>query len=167
MGDFNAKHADWLAGQTTSPAGKLAMEFCRNNDLLQVISEATHGLYSSNPSNLDLIFLNKPSLFQSCSVIPPLSDHCPMIADLHLLGHKRQPPISHECWDFEAAADLVGLEAKLAEVDWSPVVSCNDVNTAVELWSTLFLMRFQGLFLRKKLQGERELSLGTAFSFIN
>ena len=58
--------------------------------------------------------------------------------DLHLLGQRRQSATTYECWDF-LNADLDGLQDALDDLDWHNVISCDEVNAAVEAWTTTFL----------------------------
>ena len=92
LGDFNAKHSDWLPSQSTTAAGKHAMDFCITNNLVQTVTEPTYGLHTSHPSTLDLILLNKPHLLDHCYVLPPVADHCPTLANLRLTGQRHCQP---------------------------------------------------------------------------
>ena len=138
LGDFNAKHSDWLPSQSTTAAGKHAMDFCITNNLVQTVTEPTYGLHTSHPSTLDLILLNKPHLLDYCYVLPPVADHCPTLANLRLTGQRHCQPVSYSTWNYENM-DSTGLHDALSSIDWSPVLNCECVDTATERWSSLFL----------------------------
>ena len=138
LGDFNAKHSDWLPSQPTTAAGKHAMDFCITNNLVQTVTEPTYGLHTSHPSTLDLILLNKPHLLDHWFVLPPVADHCPTLANLRLTGQRHCQPVSYSTWNYENM-DSTGLHDALSSIDWSPVLNCECVDTATERWSSLFL----------------------------
>ena len=140
LGDFNAKHSDWLPSQSTTAAGKHAMDFCITNNLVQTVTEPTYGLHTSHPSTLDLILLNKPHLLDHCYVLPPVADHCPTLANLRLTGQRHCQPVSYSTWNYENM-DSTGLHDALSSIDWSPVLNCECVDTATERWSSLFLSK--------------------------
>lgn len=138
VGDFNAKVSKWLSSQATDSAGKLAQFLAASHNLTQVVTEPTYGLTSTSPSLLDLIFINKPHLVRSCTVLPPIADHCPTVVHLQLLGAAKLKPSRRSTWDFEHA-DLCGLRSQLSSMDWSPLSASGDVNSAVALWSSTLL----------------------------
>lgn len=135
VGDFNAKCADWLATQHTDTAGRMLRDLASTQGFCQVIREPTFGLDSANPTLLDLVFINQPSLVTRSSVLPPVADHCPTLLQLQLHGPCTQRASTHFSWDY-LNADLDSLRLALAAVDWSPVLSEKDVNSAVSLWSS-------------------------------
>ena len=90
-GDFNGRNSVWFSGQQTDAAGRLLEDFALANDLSQVVSGPTHVVDGILSSQLDLIFVNKPSLVAGCCVLPPVSDHCPTVLKLRL-SHALEPP---------------------------------------------------------------------------
>ena len=59
------------------------------------------------------------------SILPPLSDHSPTVAQLDLQPPRQRPVISFS-WDY-AHADWESLRKLLANADWSPVLKSNKV----------------------------------------
>lgn len=136
-GDFNAKVNEWYQRQSTDAAGKLLQQLALGHDLTQVVSEPTHSLDSENatPSLLDLMFIDKPHLALDCSVLPPLSDHCPTLLQIQLCGVCHPKPSVHFTWDYGRAA-FDDIRDALAQIDWSTTFAQSDVNEAVAIWST-------------------------------
>ena len=138
VGDFNAKVSDWLPGQITDKVGLMLKQLASSQELAQVVSEATFGVNTKSPSLLDLIFVNKPRLVKSCSVLPQIADHCPTVINLSLSGPTPPKPQVFFTWDFDNA-DFQSLNACLSATDWSSVTSCTDVDIAVDRWCNQIL----------------------------
>lgn len=137
-GDFNAKTAEWYHKQKTDSPGKHLYNFSISHNLTQVISQPTYGLHTDSPSLLDLMFIDKPHLVKHASVLSPITDHCPTIVQLQMRGQPIFKPSSSFSWDYDNA-DFDGLRSALATIDWSPVLTSDDVDQTVTSWSTQFL----------------------------
>ena len=96
--------------------------------------DPTRILDNSDPSQVDLMFINNFSIVNSCDVLPPVADHCPTILHLQVCSASRQSGCSSKR---RADIDFKGLNTYLSMIDWSPVLRSNDVNTAL---SSLELM---------------------------
>ena len=93
-----------------------------------MVEGPTRILDNSDPSQVDLMFINNFSIVNSCDVLPPIADHCPTILHLQVCSASRQSACSSKR---RANIDFKGLNTYLSGVDWSPVLRSNDVNTAL------------------------------------
>ena len=137
VGDFNCRSALWWNGQTVTKDGSLLELFTAEHGLCQVVDGPTHNVLSSSPSQLDLMFLNQPTYLKCCTVLPPLTDHCPTVVQLNV-HPLRQQLVTVYSWDY-AHADWDGLRDALSTLDWSSVTACADVESSVHAWLSLFL----------------------------
>ena len=86
MGDFNAKHTEWLPTDTTDQAGNRIKDISDSFNLTQLCSSPTHLDKTGQPcSLLDLAFTNLPDYCRS-GTLPPLSslDHLPVMVNVNL-----------------------------------------------------------------------------------
>ena len=127
-GDFNLPDINWElpaakpGGRRKNISEKLIETTCEHN-LEQVQREATR-----LDNNLDLVFINKPSLIKEMSLVPGPSDHATVITDtfLHIKPNKKQPRNIHQ-WS-RANWDLIKNEAKLfadSYLEEAPSLSVN------------------------------------------
>ena len=86
VGDFNAKHENWLPSQVSDAAGLRLFAFGVSHGLAQVVSEPTFTTSTGREVQLDLMFVNQPSLVQSCTTLAPLADHRPTLLQLSCGG---------------------------------------------------------------------------------
>ena len=89
-GDFNAKHSEWCQDQTTDADGSALKHSTDGFALNQVITRPTYNVDADNAALLDLIFVSNPSSVVSTTVLPPVSDHCPVIAHMSI---RKTPPL--------------------------------------------------------------------------
>ena len=99
VGGFNCKSAQWWNGQSDSADGRLLECFAAKHNLLQVVDGPTHDVCGNCPSQLDLMFITHPTYLKCCSVLPPLSDHCPTVVQLDIL-QLRQQSAPFFPWDY-------------------------------------------------------------------
>ena len=104
----------------------------------------------NNPSQLDLMFFNEPQNVKSCSVLSPLSDHCPTIAQLEFSPQRANPTTTYS-WDYNRA-DWPSLRNALAKLDWSPVLSTSNVDVALNSWLSMFSAIVQDYVPRKRIR---------------
>lgn len=71
VGDFNAPSIDWTKYSAKNGADNLFAEFLLNFNFHQLILESTH----DKGATLDLLLTNSPSIINSYSVKPGISDH--------------------------------------------------------------------------------------------
>ena len=86
VGDFNAKHTEWLPTDTTDQAGKRIKDISDSFNLTQLCSSPTHlDKTGQHCSLLDLSFTNLPDYGRS-GTLPPLSssDHLPVMVNVNL-----------------------------------------------------------------------------------
>ena len=85
LGEINAKHSEWLVGDSTNYHGRILHDLMDRHDMQQLVSQPTHLNSEGKPSSLlDLIFTNTPHLFSSSAeVMAPLatSDHLPVVVE--------------------------------------------------------------------------------------
>ena len=127
VGDFNAKSNHWWRDQKSNQAGVDLLRLMVEHGLSQMVDGPTRISNNSDASQIDLIFINDISPVLKCEVLPPIADHCPTILTLQLHSSLlvSHPTQQHKLIDFE------GLRDHLSMVDWSPVLSTNDVNVAL------------------------------------
>ena len=137
VGDFNAKHSTWCQQQHTDDAGEALKQFTDCHGFHQVVRCPTYNM-SDRPSLLDLVFVNQPSIVVSSSVLPPLADHGPVIAQLSL--KKSRAPKPYYCERFVYCdADVDGLQRTLASFDWNSTLACGSVHVAAASWTDFFM----------------------------
>ena len=89
-GDFNALSTDWDPSCISNAAGTVICEAASLCGLEQVIRGQGTRLSNGKYNLLDLVFTNRPDLVHSFSVLPPLSDHCPVTCSFSMpLGKQR------------------------------------------------------------------------------
>ena len=88
VGDFNAKNstAVWWNGQTTDEAGAKLADLMADFGLFQIVDGPTRAAGTQQASQLDLMFIDKISLVDSCQVLSPLADHSPTLMKLNFLA---------------------------------------------------------------------------------
>lgn len=147
LGDFNAKHSDWLQlpGSPTDLAGSSLSNLTNSFNLSQLVSDVTRpsggqGLPSDNPSGslLDLIFTNRPDLLSQPKIEPPLgsSDHFAVRCSISTVAVPRGRPI-RRLWNLKKA----NIEAFLADLSaqrWPCVGSSASPDAQWESWSSAF-----------------------------
>lgn len=86
LGDFNARHSTWLPSDPTTTSGRSLSETIDTLGLTQVVCNlpTRYSPTGTSFSLLDLVISNKPTHIQQLTVLPTISDHCPVIFDLAL-----------------------------------------------------------------------------------
>ncbi len=136
VGDFNAKSSCWWNGQETNDAGAALESLAVDHGLVQVVDGPTRCVSNASPSQLDLMFINNVSLVESCAVLSPVADHSPTLLQLRLGIASVPQQKCHQIWDFDQAR-WDDLDAFFQACDWSPVLSCTDVNQALQSWNNI------------------------------
>lgn len=137
-GDFNAKHFEWCPCQFTDPDGIALKHLTDGLALHQVITRPTYNVDAANPALLDLIFVSKPSSVVSTTVLPPVSDHCPVIAHLSI---RKAPPLksfTKISWSYDTANEDL-LKQSMSSCDWASLPVMNSLDAAVSAWQRMFL----------------------------
>ena len=137
VGDFNAKNSAWWNNQSTDPQGE-ALKLCSDSlNLHQIVTQPTYNVLSGKESLLDLMFTNAPHSVLSSYTLPPLADHCPVVA--HLSAKKSHPPKAYKRKIFlYDKTDTRQLRDALEEVDWESIVQ-GSLDEAVLGWTDSFL----------------------------
>ena len=86
VGDFNAKNSVWWNGQTTDEAGAKLADLMADFGLFQIVDGPTRTAGTQQASQLDLMFIDKISLVDSCQVLSPLADHRPTLMKSNFLA---------------------------------------------------------------------------------
>eukprot|EP00117_Sycon_ciliatum_P026672 scpid50219/ scgid21841/ len=83
VGDFNARLSRWLTLDPDTPAGLYMSDTLDNLGLSQVVDQqATRYSPGGNTSSLlDLVITNIPFKLSHLTILPPVSDHCPVVFD--------------------------------------------------------------------------------------
>lgn len=85
VGDFNAKLSTWCSSDDDTREGLLLQDCLDTTGFQQVVTSPTRfSACGSTSSCLDLVFTNVPDLIRDVVVNPPLSDHCPVTANISL-----------------------------------------------------------------------------------
>ena len=138
VGDFNAKHSDWYHCQATDADGAALKHLTDGLALHQAITHPTYNIAAANPVLLDLVFVSKPSSVVSTTVLPPVSDQCPVVARLSI----RRPPhlksYTRISWCYEDA-DVDVLKQSLAACDWASLLLKDSTDAAVCAWTEMVL----------------------------
>ena len=103
-----------------------------------MITHLTYNIAAANPVLLDLVFVSKPSSVVSTTVLPPVSDHCPVVARLSI---RKAPPLksyTRISWCYEDA-DVDVLKQSLAACDWASLLLQNSTDAAVCAWTEMVL----------------------------
>ena len=124
VGDLNAKSTHLWRDQKSNQAGVDLLRLMVEHGLSQMVDGPTRISKNSDASQIDLMSINDISPVLKCEVLPPIADHCPTILTLQLhspllVSHPTQ---QHQLIDFEVLRDHLSM------VDWSPVLSTNEVN---------------------------------------
>ena len=123
--------------------------------LTQVVSVSTH--YSSHLSSLiDLVFLSSPNHY--CP-LPPLSnsDHLGLSLAVSLAKPKRNPTRCKRKIRRYAFADFDLANEILSAIDWSALLSWNDVNSCWSSWRSKFLQVMETRITQAVLKVRRNL----------
>jgi len=83
LGDFNARFTGWNATDPSTPAGRLLSGLFDSEGLSQLVGVPTRYSASGREcSLLDLVVTKQPFKVLNLSVLPTISDHCPIVFDL-------------------------------------------------------------------------------------
>lgn len=147
VGDFNAKSSTWWSGQSSNDSGTALSALMVDYGLVQLVEGPTRSSTESSASQLDLMFANDLSVVESCSVLPPVADHCPTILQfrVNFIIRSRQ---CRKLWDYKNA-DFAGLNNFLTSVDWSTVCESADASHALSLWENIVLSSLEAFIPRK------------------
>ncbi len=137
VGDFNAKHTAWFANQGTNIAGENLKLFTDSHDLFQIVNGPTYNPCRDSASLLDLIFTNNPTSTLSSWVLPPIADHCPVLARFSLRKTPRPKPYFSTRFIY-SKCNLPVLTHSLSETDWS-FISSGSVDQASSTWTDVFM----------------------------
>ena len=153
LGDFNINYLD-----VTHPLFLKLLSVSNSLTLTQVVSDPTH--YSSNSSSLiDLVFLSSPKSFLFCNTLPPLanSDHLGLSFAVTIDKPRPNPTRSmRKIWRY-AYADFDLANEMLSAIDWSTLLSSEDVNTCWSNWRTKFLQVMEASIPQAVLKARKNL----------
>ena len=135
LGDFNVNFVNTLH-PSFSRLSNIINTFC----LSQVVTDHTHVSPNGHTSLIDLVLMSSPSLLQSCSTIPPLSnsDHLGLqVKTYWRTSAQTTRSFQRTVWnysnaDWSRACDLID------STDWNSLVT-DDVNTSWHEWQHRFL----------------------------
>ena len=131
--DFNAKNSAWWSNQSTDSQGE-ALTLCADSlNLHQIITQPTYNVLSGTESLLDLMFTNAPQSVLSSYTLPPIADHCAVVA--HLSAKKSRPPkpYGHKIFMYDKA-DARQLWDALEAIDWDSILQ-GSLEEAVLGWT--------------------------------
>lgn len=145
LGDFNAKHSDWLPGSITDFAGSSLLNLLESFGLEQLVSEVTRppggqGLPSASNSGslLDLVITNDSSFFSDPVVDPPFgsSDHFSVLFELKVRSSRPQSP-ARRLWNV-AKGNIPAFLYDLTQQHWPPVDSPVCLDDQWSAWLSTF-----------------------------
>ncbi len=136
VGDFNAKHSIWWDGQASNEPGELLFNYAMTNGFAQVIEGPTRDPNGPAAAQLDLMFINNVDLLRSFNVLSEVADHCPTVLTISVNRHRGKCRY-RESFDFNNA-NLPDLAKFLQDVDWSPVLSSEQAEDALDSWYRIF-----------------------------
>lgn len=140
LGDFNARLAEWNSTDPNTPEGRALASTLDDLSLTQLIRQQStrFSACGRKASLLDLAISNKPFLVSNISILPSVSDHCPVIVDI--LVHTPRLPnanLCEKCYDY-SQVDWQALNNYLWSLPLSEIVEQeHNVNEAWELWKHL------------------------------
>ena len=84
IGDFNARLSKWLASDPDTPAGSCMYDTLDDLGLSQLVDQQPTRYSASGKSSslLDLVITNAPIAVSHLTILPPVSDHCPVVFDV-------------------------------------------------------------------------------------
>jgi len=84
LGDFNARHTDWNDSDPTTQAGRLLSGSFDSEGLVQMVRNrpTRYSPCGVSSSLIDLVVTKQPFKVKDLTVLPTVSDHCPVIFDL-------------------------------------------------------------------------------------
>ena len=135
VGDFNAKNSDWCETDRTTADGLILQDLLDSFNLTQLCSQPSHLDNDGLPrSLLDLAITNRPDVFKSITVHPPLgtSDHLPISleSDFCFKPAPYQPHANSPVWLFHCKSED-RMQDAFDELEWESVFRNNDID---ELW---------------------------------
>jgi len=147
VGDFNAKHRDWLASDHTDECGDGLQTLLDIYGLQQLVTFPTHEHAGQLRSCLDLVVTSDNMNGVSVTHEAPLgsSDHVVVRGLLPQSERVRRniaPKHQVLCW---SRADIAGLRSAVAEEPWADVRHCLDMEKAWLRWKaklTLLVNQF-------------------------
>ena len=109
--------------------------------LKQIVSQPTHYFHTGSPSTIDLAYL-PPNFSFKVSVQPPIgkSDHNSVQVDIYQKSSLRCicQSSTKKVWSYRNA-DFTAINNSLQAVDWSTILSQDDVNDACTTFYRIFL----------------------------
>ncbi|KAL3268636.1 hypothetical protein HHI36_007740 [Cryptolaemus montrouzieri] len=114
MCDFNLTAVPWPLAPNriyNSPSGPF-VEMIRDSDLHQLVKEPTHFRVNQNPSLLDLVLVNDPSLVHELIHLPPFGR-----SDLETL--LSNPVTNRKCCRTIQSTHYPDSNMRLDEIDWT------------------------------------------------
>ena len=135
VGDFNARCSSWWSGQHSLVDGSCLESFASVQGLVQVVDGPTRAVGSPQAAQLDLMFVRDAALVQSCCILPPVADHCPIV--MRLSVSRSCAKVSRSSFLNFARADIPALIDHLHGIDWSAVHASSDPSSALNSWLTV------------------------------
>ncbi len=141
VGDFNAKSRSWWSGQMTNEAGEQLAVLAKAHGLVQLVNGPTRAAGSPHAAQLDLMFISDTDseLVNSCTVLSPLSDHCPTVLQLCVNPHTGWKPetMLQEPRRKLHLADFPGMNNFLGHQTWSSVLEADCTDDALESFTAI------------------------------
>ena len=143
VGDFNAKNSDWCETDRTTADGLILQDLLDSFNLTQLCSQPSHLDNDGLPrSLLDLAITNRPDVFKSITVHPPLgtSDHLPISleSDFCFKPAPYQPHANSPVWLFHCKSED-RMQDAFDELEWESVFRNNDIDELWHQWCKKFL----------------------------
>ena len=98
------------------------------------------------------MFVNKPDIVHSLHILPPLTDHSPVLFQLSMSDPRSRKSV-RVIWDYDSA-DFPGLRKCLSSMDWTEVLTSVKVALALEQWEETFTRVLSVFIPRKELMSQ-------------
>ena len=159
IGDLNCRMSCWLQSDPDTTEGRKLIATLDDLGLLQLVTH-TPTRYAptgrSPPSLLDLVITNTPHLVTTPEVLPPLSDHCPVLCNIQLRQLRQQTREQIAVQDY-ARTDF---EAMRADLWLQPLRECIDgascMESAWHSWHSYANENIQGHLAMRTLKPRRK-----------
>ena len=146
MGDFNVNY--------NSNSNKDLKNAMKANGFKQIVTSSIR-ITKDSSTIIDLIFVNKPSHYQTVKVIATsLSDH-ELVFCLRKINTMRFPDRTIKCRNYRSYEPTHILN-DANEIDWSPIYNTNDVNKAVSYLQNALTVLFDkhAPLIEKRVRGK-------------
>ena len=139
VGDFNDRCLNWHDDHQTSEVGRRLVNIVHDLNLFQLVDSPTR-ITENYAYLLDLIITDSPAYIQNCSQLMPMSnmDHNVIYGDL-VFTKAPKVTLQRDVWHYNNA-DIVGLNAALANAPWDTgLILFDDIDDTVQYFQNLLV----------------------------